>query len=252
MFKKWKEARQLRFENKVKSLLGKIKEEKDVLLTSESKPYVFKVRNTSNEKQSVNVFGFNQNYKKMNFGNPDCIEFTNMQGAYGLDFDSLFATTATKPFIVGKLRIESSTQSMLKKIIGNVNIESNGYGVETPINLSVQKDAYQFQSDILDINMNILVDSDTVLRFEIEPNSEINICMFPIAQFNPRMFFNQFFTTKRLSAKYAAAVTIETKCQCENGKCEKGCKLNFFQKVKKFFIELKAKVKQKVSQLKNK
>lgn len=252
MFKKWKQARQLRFEESVKSILNKIKSDElqvKEALKSSSTPYCFKVKNESNEKQLVTVFGFNENHKKINFGNHDCILFTNTSGK---SFESLFNTTATKPFIVDRIVIRSSNVENLKKIIVNANNESNGNGVEIPLNLSIMMDAYQYQPDILDIKFKMLIDSDTTLRFEIEGNSDLEIFLFPEAQFNPIRLLNQHFTNKRLSRNYGNPVTIETRCQCEKGKCEKEYKLNLLQKVKKFFIELKAKVKQKVSQLKNK
>ena len=177
-----------------------------------SDPYVIQYTNALTANVTAYVFGYNSFWGSTNYGNNASVTITNLQGT---TYSALLAQTGNKPFKIGKLRFQSSTSSQLTQTVSIVHVDANGKQYSKPLNLSILKDAYQFQSDILDINQVITVDGNTYLSFTLIASATLVIAVFPVsiisasAELNGGKALNNA-KAPRLSAKNASPIIIQT------------------------------------------
>jgi hypothetical protein len=178
-----------------------------------SDPYVLSFENPQLITVSAILFGYNLYYPDANGGNDPLTVITNLQG--GTSYIGFVAQTATKPLKVGKWRFQSSNLTQLSQTLTITHFDANGKQYSTPLNLSIMRDAYQFQSDILDITKMVVVDSNTVITFPLLPTTTMVISIFPVAVLSSKAVLNggQSLNTAiapRLSGKNVAPVIINT------------------------------------------
>lgn len=188
-----------------------------------SDPYVVEYVNNTGLGTSVNcvLFGFNDFSGVPNFGNPTVgggVVVTNlMVGASGsgVGYGRLFAQSNNKNFKIGKWRFQSSTSGQLQQTLQLVHVDGNGKLYSTPLNLSIMRDAYQQQSDILDVSKTLTIDGNSYLTFGLLPAATLVISMFPVAMISNKSKLNgghglATAVAPRLSAKNSAPVIINT------------------------------------------
>jgi hypothetical protein len=95
------------------------------------------------------------------------------------------------------------------------HFDANGKSFSTPLNLSIMRDAYQFQSDILDISKVVVVDANTEITFPVLATTILVISMFPIAVLSSKAVLSggsslNTAVAPRLSGKNVAPVIINT------------------------------------------
>ncbi len=167
-------------------------------------PILIQIKNVSDEEKPWKLFGFNHFSRKRRFGNDTDVRITSLSNC---SYDDYFNNTAREEFIIGKSRIMSADKGNLIEEINHCKFDiwSGVYTKQRFTFLAMQKDAYQQQSDLLDIthssDIKYKIDQTTHLEGTIRPNSKIIIALFPIQHGK---------TLPRLSGKCPAPVIIHT------------------------------------------
>ena len=179
-----------------------------------SDPYVIQYVNGNAFGVTAVLFGYNNffNDNTGQFGNPAGVTVTNLQGSSYL---ALLGQSNNKAFKIGKWRFQSATAGQLSQTMTLSHFDANGKQYSTPLNLSILRDAYQFQSDILDVQKIIVIDANSQITFPLLANATIVISMFPVAVLSGKSVLNggQSLNTAvapQLSGKNSARVNIIT------------------------------------------
>jgi hypothetical protein len=177
-----------------------------------SDPYVIQYFNTIAVNTPAVLFGYNDNFGALNFGNAATVTITNLQGG---TYGRLLAQSNNKFFKIGKWRFQSGSPAQLQQTYSLVHFDANGKQYSTPLNLSIMKDAYQFQNDIIDVAKICTIDGNTSVTFTLVASATLVISMFPIAVISGKAKLNggtSVNTAKapRLSGKNTAPVIIQT------------------------------------------
>jgi hypothetical protein len=181
-----------------------------------SDPYVIQYQNTSTTADTTAVlFGYNDYFGASNYGNPASIVVTNLQGG---TYGRLIAQSNNKFFKIGKWRFQASGTSVSSQLAITVSInhvDANGKQYSVPLNLSIMRDAYQQQSDIIDVTKPVTVDGNTYCTFTVKAGTTLVISMFPIEIISGKSKLNGGHSLNtarapRLSGKNVAPVIIQT------------------------------------------
>lgn len=177
-----------------------------------SDPYVIQYSNSTLGTLTAVLFGYNNNFQSPTFGNPVGVTVTNLQGSSYLAF---LGQTSNKPLKIGKWRFQSASSSQLSQTLTISHFDANGKQYSTPLNLSIMRDAYQFQSDILDITKVIVVDANTQITFPLLASTTLVISMFPVAVLSSKAVLNggtslNTAIAPRLSGKNVSPIIINT------------------------------------------
>ncbi len=177
-----------------------------------SDPYIVQYENTTVGTLTAVLYGYNDYFGAVNFGNPVGITVTNLQGG---TYGRLIAQSNNKNFKIGRWRLQSANTNQLAQTMQLNHVDANGKQYSVPLNLSVARDAYQQQNDVLDVTKVLTVDANTFITFPMLANTILVIAMYPIAilsgkaQLNGGVAFNQA-KAPRLSGKNVAPVIIQT------------------------------------------
>lgn len=177
-----------------------------------SDPYVIQYTNTGLVDVTAILFGYNDYFGAVNYGNPAAVTITNLQGG---TYGRLIAQSNNKFFKIGKWRFQSVSASQLSQTLQLNHVDANGKQYSTPLNLSIMRDAYQQQSDILDVTKPVTVDGNTYITFTLLAGVTMVISMFPVsvisgkAELNGGRSLNKA-KAPRLSGKNVAPVIIQT------------------------------------------
>jgi hypothetical protein len=177
-----------------------------------SDPYVIQYQNTTTTDATAILFGYNDYFGSSNYGNPVAVVITNLQGG---TYGRLIAQSNNKFFKIGKWRFQSATTSQLQQTLTINHVDANGKQYSTPLNLSIMRDAYQQQSDILDVTKPVTVDGNTYITFTLKASATLVISMFPVAVLSGKAKLNggaydNTARAPRLSGKNVAPVIIQT------------------------------------------
>lgn len=177
-----------------------------------SDPYVVSYNNTTAGTLTAILFGYNDYFGSATFGNPVGITITNLQGG---TYGRLLAQSNNKFFKVGKWRFQSSNASQLTQTLTLTHYDANGKQYSTPLNLSIMRDAYQFQNDILDVTKTVTVDGNTQISFPLLATTVLTISIFPVMVVSGKAVLNGGTSLNgarapRLSGKNVAPVIIQT------------------------------------------
>lgn len=177
-----------------------------------SDPYVISYQNTTSSNVTAILFGYNDYFGSTNYGNPTAVVITNLQGG---TYGRLIAQSNNKFFKIGKWRFQSTVPSQLQQTLTINHVDANGKQYSTPLNLSIMRDAYQQQSDILDVTKPVTVDGNTYVTFTLIASTTLTISMFPVAVLSGKAKLNggaydNTARAPRLSGKNVAPVIIQT------------------------------------------
>jgi hypothetical protein len=178
-----------------------------------SDPYVIQYQNTTLGTLTAVLFGYNDFFGlPPQFGNPIGITVTNLQGG---SYARLLAQSNNKFFKVGKWRFQSANASQLSQTLTLTHYDANGKQYSTPLNLSIMRDAYQFQNDILDVTKPVTVDGNTQITFPLLASTTFVISIFPVQVISGKAVLNggtslNSAKAPRLSGKNVAPVIIQT------------------------------------------
>lgn len=179
-----------------------------------SDPYVIQYDNSLGLLPVTAVlFGYNDYFGDVagNYGNPT-ITVTSLQGG---TYARLLAQSNNKNFKIGKWRFQSANTAQLSQTLTLTHYDANGKQYSTPLNLSIMRDAYQFQSDILDVTKTVTVDGNTQITFTLLAGATLVISMFPVSVVSAKAVLNggsslNSARAPRLSGKNVAPVIIQT------------------------------------------
>lgn len=180
--------------------------------TKISEPIVLQYVNSTTNDVTAYLFGFNDYSTATNYGNPAAVTITNLQGGtYGRAINQ----TSANGMKIGKWRFQSSTTSQLQKTLTINFVQANGNVLQKPLNLSVQKDAYQFATDIIDVTYPVTVDGNTFITFVLVASATLTISMYPVNSISTKSLLNggsdvMRANAPRLSGKNSAPVIIQT------------------------------------------
>jgi hypothetical protein len=177
-----------------------------------SDPYVIQYENTTAGTLTAFMFGYNDFFGTANFGNPVGITITNLQGG---TYGRLIAQSNNKFFKIGKWRFQSANTSQLSQTLTLTHYDANGKQYSTPLNLSIMRDAYQFQNDILDVTKPVTIDGNSQISFPMLANTIFVISIFPVSVISGKAVLNggtslNSARAPRLSGKNVAPVIIQT------------------------------------------
>jgi hypothetical protein len=177
-----------------------------------SDPYVIQYVNTTTADVTAILFGYNDYFGAANYGNPVAVVITNLQGG---TYGRLIAQSNNKFFKIGKWRFQSTNAAQLSQTLQLTHVDANGKQYSTPLNLSIMRDAYQQQSDILDVTKPVTVDGNTFITFTLKGSATLVISMFPVEVLSGKAKLNGGNTLNmarapRLSGKNVAPVIIQT------------------------------------------
>lgn len=177
-----------------------------------SDPYVIQYENTTAGDLTAILFGYNDYFGAANYGNPAGITITNLQGG---TYGRLIAQSNNKFFKIGKWRFQCDDAAQLQQTLQVTHVDANGKQYITPVNLSIMRDAYQQQPDIIDLTKVVTVDGNTFITFTLKANAVLTISMFPVAVVSGKAKLNGGVTLNkarapRLSGKNVAPVIIQT------------------------------------------
>ncbi len=180
-----------------------------------SDPYILQYQNTTTNNVTAIIFGYNDYFNQPNFGNSAAVVITNLQTGTIAGYGRMISQSNNKNFKIGKWRFQSSTSSQLQITLQLTHVDANGKQMITPLNLSVQRDAYQQQNDILDVTKVLTVDANTYISFTLIASATIVISMYPVDILSGKAKLNGGNTLNkarapRLSAKNVAPVIIQT------------------------------------------
>jgi hypothetical protein len=177
-----------------------------------SDPYVIQYENTTGGDLTAIIYGYNDYFGAANFGNPAGITITNLQGG---TYGRLIAQSNNKFFKIGKWRFQSADASQLQQTLQITHVDANGKQYITPMNLSIMRDAYQQQSDIIDVTKPVTIDGNSYITYTLKANATFVISMFPVSVMSGKAKLNGGHTLNRaraprLSGKNVAPVIIQT------------------------------------------
>ncbi len=177
-----------------------------------SDPYVVSYQNTDVVPHTAILYGYNDNFGAPNYGNNALVIITNLQGG---TYGRLIAQSNNKFFKIGKWRFQCTTPAQLQVTMNINHVDANGKTQSTPMNLSIMRDAYQQQSDIIDVTKPVTVDGNTYISFTLLNGATLTISMFPIAIISGKAKLNggnslNSARAPRLSGKNVAPVIIQT------------------------------------------
>lgn len=180
-----------------------------------SDPYVVQYANGAPGNVPAVLFGYND-YTDLiatpNYGNAATTTITNLQGG---TYQRLIAQSNNKFFKIGKWRFQSTSPAQLQVTLNINHVDANGKTYTTPLNLSIMRDAYQQQSDIIDVTKPVTIDGNTYITFTLIGSATLTISMFPVAVLSGKAKLNggaydNTARAPRLSGKNVAPVIIQT------------------------------------------
>jgi len=182
---------------------------------SVSDPYVISYNNSTAGNLTAILFGYNDYFNVANYGNNVGIVITNVQTGTTAGYGRMIAQSNNKFFKIGKWRFQSTSSPQLQVTMNIYHVDANGKQYITPLNLSIMRDAYQQQSDIIDVTKQVTVDGNTYCTFLLYGFATVTISMFPVAVISGKAKLNggnslNSARAPRLSGKNVAPVIIQT------------------------------------------
>ena len=183
-----------------------------------SDPYVIQYANPTLAPVTAILFGYNDYFTDGvlgNYGNALTTVITNLQTGTIAGYGRMLAQSNNKFFKIGKWRFQCGNPAQLQITLNITHVDANGKQYTTPLNLSIMRDAYQQQADIIDVSKTVTVDGNTFITFALLATTTFTISMFPVAVISGKAKLNGGTSVNsarapRLSGKNVAPVIIQT------------------------------------------
>jgi len=197
---------------------GKIKAKSNV----KADPYVLQYTNYSaTTARTAYIFGYNDFFGTANFGNYQAagtwsnttdVGVVNLQGG---TYSRLIAQSNNSPFTISRWRFQSTTTGQLSVTMTVNYYNGNGALSTYPINLSIQRDMYAMQSDIVEFDKAVYVDGNTYLSFNLLASAVVTISMYATTIIDAKSRLRGGVSVRntsapKLSGKNAGNVIIKT------------------------------------------
>jgi hypothetical protein len=183
-----------------------------------SDPYVIQYDNPTLAPVTAILFGYNDYFTDGvagNYGNALTTVITNLQTGTIAGYGRMLAQSNNKFFKIGKWRFQCGNPSQLQITLNITHVDANGKQYTTPLNLSIMRDAYQQQPDIIDVSKTVTVDGNTFITFTLLAQTVFTVSMFPVQVISGKAKLNGGTSVNsarapRLSGKNVAPVIIQT------------------------------------------
>jgi len=139
-------------------------------------PFLIHVKNTTNSPLEFFMFGCNIFLEKDNFGSPKGLEFKSLEN---VKYSELLKQSASQPFETDLIRVRSTNTKQISQELKLNTLDSNKQFCSVPIDVDGAFSAYQFQSGIVDVPINLVINGDTYLKTTILPNTEASYSFYP-------------------------------------------------------------------------
>lgn len=142
-------------------------------------PLIIQYKNSIDSDIQGTLFGYNDFSNSPNFNNAE-IEISTLHGG---SYKTMIAHSQNEPLRIGKWRFQASGANIADQLaitvkINQVDAINTPYSV--PMNLSIMRDAYQQQEDILDVTRSVTIDGNTFISFPVKANTALVISLFVI------------------------------------------------------------------------
>ena len=182
---------------------------------NESIPYVLTISNKSDKIKTVNLFSMNEKQDKD-------LEIKINSSRY-CSYESLKLELLVSPIRVKIIHLFSKNMVQLFKDIEVISYKNNG--VTTTENIKPRLDPLQNQSCVTIVRTNLILNSFTMMNFELLPNTEIIFSFY----YDKQVHLSEALKDKEI---------ILSKKQKRKLKFK-----NFKQKIKAFLLKFKNKLK---------
>lgn len=185
-------------------------------------PYVLQYTNySSTTARTAYIFGYNDFFGTANFGNYQAagtwsnttdVGVVNLQGG---TYSRLISQSNSSPFTISRWRFQSTTTGQLSVTMTVNYYNGNGALSTYPINLSIQRDMYAMQSDIVEFDKAVYIDGNTYLSFNLLASAVVTISMYPTTIIDAKSRLRggvsvRNTTAPKLSGKNVGNVIIQT------------------------------------------
>jgi hypothetical protein len=150
-----------------------------VYATRPAKPYSITFNNSTGGAGATWVlFGFNRYQDVASYG---CTVGVIITVGGGITYPELLAQSAMNNFVAVKWRFISSDATNLAQTITVTYRDANGRQIVDPIPLSIYNDAYQYSTQIIDIDYSLKIDGTSYLSGTLSASTSMTIIVFPEA-----------------------------------------------------------------------
>ena len=143
-------------------------------------PYIMYIENNLKEKQKVILFGDAVFGYEKNFGSDEGVKIKTNGRSYG----HLLKQSGYNPFKIAKWRFHSDKTVNFQQEMVCFGVDANGREVMNKLDLSVLRDAYQSQLDIIDVTYPKFINHNVYFQLTLEPRSEMIISVYPTKIYN--------------------------------------------------------------------
>ena len=179
-----------------------------------SNPFIVQIENTSSEAKPFVLFGSNRFLNEKNFGNSKEIKISYL--GENTPYASILTEMLTTSYKIGLIRVQSNNSKNIRQTLG-LNMANPNVGMydvvfeKREIKLAIMMDAYQMQSDIIDVRLpNLKMDKHYYFSGQIEPNSILVISIFPTEIISSGILEEVKYKNARISGTNVAPVIIHT------------------------------------------
>jgi hypothetical protein len=152
-------------------------EEKNYSRKSSSIPIQLIIVNKGVKAQTVSLFNKNKHSHKDNFGNHEDIEISCANKEQ--DYIQLLNQISDRRVRTSLLRIQSTNTAQITQILGLYSSDANGANVSIPLITQSYFSANQFQSGILDIPIDLVIDNDFEIKATVLASTTWILSIFP-------------------------------------------------------------------------
>jgi hypothetical protein len=147
-------------------------------------PYSLIIENTAGSTATAVLFGRNTYLVgSTNYGSAASIVITP---AYSnVSYVEVLQQSGDQPFISGLLRIQSSNSAQVTQMITVTTKDANGQQFSAPLITQNYFSSMQFQSGIIDVELNLTINANTYLSFSVLGSTSVTMTFFPAEKFNP-------------------------------------------------------------------
>jgi hypothetical protein len=143
---------------------------------NEKRLYELDLINSSDSERKAVILGFNRFLIKDNFGSEKgvCVK-TSFNNVY---YQQLLSEIACEPLHIGRIRVMCSNTSQFSEMLTYIQSYADGYTLKMPIEIKKHFSAYQQQSSIIDIPVNLYLDGSTYFELDLLPKTNVRLWLF--------------------------------------------------------------------------
>lgn len=147
-------------------------------------PYQVQVKNTTDKKQKVVIFGYSRFFKEVNYGSDTGVVITPTQCL--ANYSEILSESAFQPLHVEYIKIHAKSSDQFQNEFYIKGHWASGCAYSSPLRV-VREDYATYdrnQKNMLIIPVGAWIDHSTHITFDIDPNEEMIVTFFSDEQIN--------------------------------------------------------------------